>query len=276
MMDKRYGMSAGPSGLERISLLAVCGLLVICWLCAFCSGFYGPTPVAAEYRWLAFFISLTALFLVIVRLILARDMLKTVWDVSETSIIKMSPSRIISVDFGRITSFRFCHIPMLFSAGLIRHPGGTLLLSFYIKDLAGFIADVREKLELFQNTGACDTSNLEEYARIARKADLSNDRFKRFMPTLFSALIVALCVSILTSLYLWHFPLMLAFIWAIVVLLLFLSSVVIAELLLSVCHRKEAAPERQSYDVQVYLLAGMFAFVVCLCLGILLSTAFAA
>jgi hypothetical protein len=275
VMEKRYVVSAGLSAVERISVLAVCGLLVICWVCAFCSGFFGPTSVAAAYRWLAFYLSLTVLFLVIVRLILARDMLKTIWDVSETSIVRKSPTRIVSVDFNRFIRFRYCHVPLLFNAGLIRYRGGTLFLSFYIQGLAGLIADIRDGLSRSQNPGACDHTNLEEYTRAARTADLCNDRLKRFMPSLLSVMIVVLCVSIMTSLYLWHFPLMLAFMWAVVVLLLFLSSVVIAEALLSVNYRREAASKRHSHETQVYLLSGMFAFVVCLCCGILLSTAFA-
>jgi len=43
--------------------------------------------------------------------------------------------------------------------------------------------------------------------------------------------------------------------------------------LLSVNLRRDAARKRRSYDAQVYLLSGMFAFVICLCCGILLSTA---
>jgi hypothetical protein len=68
---------------------------------------------------------------------------------------------------------------------------------------------------------------------------------------------------------------MLAFMWAVVVLLMFLSSVMIAEFLLSVNYRGGIAVEKRSCEAQVYLLSGMFAFVLCLCCGILLSSAVA-
>jgi hypothetical protein len=274
-MEKRYFVSGGLSGLEWTSFLAFFGLLIICWLCVFCSGFLDVGSAAADYRGLAFSSSLTVLFLVIVRLILARDMLKTIWDVSETSITRKSPSRIVSVDFDRIIRFRYCHVPLLFSVGAIRHEGGKLYLSFYIQDLAGLISDIRDGLKRSQNTNACDASNLDEYARAARTAGLRSDRLKRFTPSLLSALSVMLCVCIVTSLCLWHFPLALVFMWAVVVLLLFMSSIMIAEALLSANFRRAEIPEGRSCEAQVYLLSGMFAFVLCLCCGILLSTVFA-
>ncbi len=276
-MEKRYIMFAGLSATERISLLGMCGILVICALCAICAAGRGESPAASASRYavVAVYNSLTFLFLAIVRLVLARDMLKTIWDVSETSTVRKSPTRIVSVDFAGITRFRYFHVPLVFRAGVIKHRAGTLFLSFYIKDLAELIADVRNGMDRFKNTKGYDASNLEEYVRVARMSDVRNDRLKRFMPALSSTMTVALCVSIVTSLSLWYFSLAQAFVWAVFVLLVFLLGVLFAEALLIFGVRGNTDADRNPREARAYLLAGMFAFVVCLCCGILLSTALA-
>jgi hypothetical protein len=272
VMDKRYGMSAGLSALERISLLAFCGFLVICWLCTLYAGHYAPRTVFAGFIWVSLYVSLTFLFLMIVRLIIARDMIRTEWVVTDTSIIRKSPARIVTVDFCRLVRFRFLHVPMLLSVGSIRHEAGTMFISFYMENLPGFIADVRAGIDQSASPSVYDASNLEEYSRIARYAELRNGRLKRYMPSLLSSLILSLSVSIVTALYLWHFPLVLTFLWTVIVLCLFLSAVLIAEAVLFVASRGTALPKSPACEFQVYLLAGIFSFVICLCCGILLTT----
>jgi hypothetical protein len=270
VMDRRYGMSAGLSALERISLLALSGLLVICWLCTFCCGFFAPGPEAANFRWLALYMSLTCLFLAIVRLVFAREMLKTEWSVSDTAITRKSPTSIVTVGFSRITGFRFRHVPLLFSVGWIRHEDGILFLTFHMQDLAGFIASVRMGLDRLSNTGVYDASNLDDYAHAAQAVGLRRDRLRRYSRTLFSALFVAECVCVATSRYLWHFPVALSFMWSVVALFLFMMAVVSAEALLSFCVR-----EKPRGEALAYFISGLLAFVVYLCCGILLSSAFA-
>jgi hypothetical protein len=276
MMEKRYIVSAGLSAIERISFCALCGILAISWLFAVCSGLFVPGSAAFTYVWLALYNSLTFLFLAIVRLVVARDMLKTVWDVSDTSVVRKSPSRIMAVDFDRITRFRYYHVPFLFSAGLIKHPQGTLVLSFYIENLDSLITDVRSGLKRAQNTKAFSESNLENFLGVARMARIRYDRVKRFMPSLLSALLISLCISTVTSLFLWHFALAQAFVWTAFVLLIFLIALIGAEARLSFgAGRRDSALDRHPREVQAYLVAGLIAFVMWLFCGILLSTAFA-
>jgi hypothetical protein len=272
VMEKRYGMSAGLSALERISLLAFCGLLVICWLCTLFAGNHAPRTVFAGFLWLSLYVTLTFLFLMIVRLIIARDMIRTEWVVTDTSIVRKSPARIVTVGFHRIIRFRFLHVPMLLSVGSIRHEAGAMFISFYMDNLAGFIADVRAGIDQSASPSVYDASNLEEYSRVARYMELRNDRLKRYMPSLLSSLVLSLCVSFVTALYLWHFPLVLTFLWTMIVLCLFLSAVLIAEAALFVAARGASHPKSPACEVQVYLLAGIFSFVICLCCGILLTT----
>lgn len=276
MMEKRYVVSAGLSAVERISFCALCGILAICWLFAVCSGLFVPGSAASTFVWLAAYNSLTFLFLAIVRLVVARDMLKTVWDVSDTSVARKSPSRIVSVDFDRITRFRYYHVPLFFSAGLIKHPHGTLVLSFYIENLDGLITDVRNGLKRAQNSTAFSESNLKDFLDVARMSRLRYNRVRRFMPSLISALLVSLCVSTVTSLFLWHFALAQAFVWAVFVLLIFLIALMGAEARLSFgAGRRDSAMDRHPREVQAYLGAGLIAFVTWLFCGIVLSTAFA-
>jgi hypothetical protein len=275
MMEKRYVMSSGLSAIERISFCALCGILAICWLFAVVSGLFVSGSAASTYVWLAVYNSLTFLFLAIVRMVVARDMLKTVWDVSDTSVVRKSPSRIVSVDFDRITRFRYYHVPLLFSAGLIKHPRGTLVLSFYIDNLEGLITDVRNGLKRAQNTTAFSESNLDDFLDGARMSRLRYDRVMRFMPSLLSALLVSLCVSTVTSLFLWHLALAQAFVWTVFVLLIFLIALMGAEARLSFgAGRADSATDRHPREVQAYLGAGLMAFVMWLFCGIVLSTAF--
>lgn len=270
MMEKRHGMSIGMSAVERTVLLAMSGLLFICWLCAFCCGLFAPGSEAANFRWLAMYVSLTCLFLAIVRLVLAREMMKTEWCVSDTSITRTSPTSRITIDFSRIIRFRFCHVPLLFSVGWIRHEDGILFLSFHVRDLAGFIASVRTGIDRSPNAGVYDAGNLDRYVHAARVLGRRNERLRRYSRTLFSALILAECICIATSRYLWHFPLALSFMWSVAALSFFMMAVLSAETLLSLGTR-----ERRHDEALAYFISGLLAFVLYLCSGILLSSAFA-
>ena len=266
MMEKRYVMDAVLSASERIALLGLCGILVICWLCAICSG-------DSHYIWLAVYNSLIFLFLAIVRLVLARDILRTMWDISETAVVRKSPTRIVSMEYGRIVRFRYIHIPLLFNGGMIKHESGTLFLSFYIKDLASLIADVRDGLIRSGKADACDASNLEGYVRAARMSELRNDRLRRFMMPLFSSMIIALCLSVTASFSLWFFNIAQTFVWSVFVLLIFMLAVTGAEVLLFFLVRGKKAVQRHPREREVYFLAGIIGFSACLWCGIWLRAA---
>jgi hypothetical protein len=267
LMEKRHGMSNDLSAAERTVLLAMSGLLAICWLCAFCSGLAGSGTEAANFRLLALYVSLTCLILAIVRLVFAREMMKTEWRVSDTSITRISPTRIITVDFSRIIRFRFRHVPLLFSAGWIRHDNGIVFLSFHVRDLAGFITSVRMGIDRSSNPGVYDAPNLDRYVHAAQVIGLRDDRLKRYSLPLFSALILAECVCIATSRYLWHFPLALTFMWSVVALCFFMMTVLSAETLLSFRFR-----EKHPDEALAYFVSGLLMFVIYLCCGILLAS----
>lgn len=267
-------MSAGFSAFERIALLALAGLIAVCWMCAFFARVSFADPDTAEYLWLAIFCSLTVLFVAIVRLLVARDMLRTYWDISDTMVEKKTPTRIVSVEFGRIRRFRFNRVPGLFGFGTITHQGGTLFLSFFIQNLHGLIKDIRDGVDRSGQSGAYQASNLDEFDRKVRKVEARNDRLKRFMPALFFAMMMILVVAVVTSLFLWHFPVLLTFLWALVVLIFFLSSVLGAEVALALWRVRPAGQPGPFREAEIYLLAGIAGLVLCLCCGILLTSAF--
>jgi hypothetical protein len=266
MMEKRYVMDAVLSASERIAALGLCGILVICWLCAVFSG-------VSHYVWLAVYNSLIFLFLAIVRLVIARDLLRTVWDVNDATVSRKSPTRIVSMEYSRIVRFRYIYVPLLFNAGMIKHESGPLFLSFYIKDLASLIADVRDGLIRSGNPDACDASNLERYVRAARMSELRNDRLRRFMTPLFSSMIIALFTSVTTSYFLWSFNIAQTFVWSVFMLLIFMLFVTGAEVLLFSLVRGKKTVQRYPRETEIYVFAGIICFSVCLWCGIWLRTA---
>jgi hypothetical protein len=273
VMPKRYAMSAGLSALERIALLACFGLLVICWLCAACSGISFADRETPEYVWLAVFCSLTVLFLTIVRLLVARDLLRTYWDISGETVGKKSPARIVSVEFTRIVRLKFYHVWGLFAFGMIVHQGGRLILSFFIRDLAELLEDLRRGIDRAGRPGVYDAANLDGYARTIKAAEGRDRRLERFMPVLIRTMVTVLCVTILTAIYLWHFPVLLGFLWGVIVLVFFLCSVMIAEAVLALCQGRADDRKGLSPDAAVYMVTGMLALVTCLSCGILLTAA---
>jgi len=266
---RRYAVSPALSAPELLAGLAGAGLCLICWLGVFCAAMTEPSSLVKQYAEIAVFVSVTVLFLGIVRLIFARDMLRTVVDISDTAIQKSGAARIVRVEFSRVTTFAYRHAPGLFGFGVIAYPHGSIMLSFFIRDLPKLIADVRAGIDRCGGGAAYEPSNIDRFSRAAFLAEGRNERLRRFFPNLFSVLVMVLIVAMVTAIFLWHFPVVLAVLWAAVVLVLYLLSITVAEVVLSA-----QGPGRHPDETCTYFATGLVACVACLCLGILLSTAF--
>ncbi len=273
-MEERFTTSADLSAGECLLACGIIGMLLICSLLAAASIHYGTAGECAAYVRLTLYLAVIALCCAALRATLTKEMSETAFVVSETDLVKVRPSRIVTVPIAEIGHFRYVRVPLLFNFGLLRFPGGSISISLRTRNLPGLIRSLRQSMARQGRAAVCNQKEIDDCTWAARCAEQSNARIRRFFPY-FAGLTMLVCtVTTMTALFVWWFPFFLSFLWSVFGLLLFINGIKAAEYLISVPQKRSTAPPTSADVAAAYFIACGIAFVIYLASGIALRTAF--
>ncbi|HUI93259.1 MAG TPA: hypothetical protein VLX68_13515 [Chitinivibrionales bacterium] len=270
-MEETYTTSTELAGFERLALFLLLGLFLTCLFCAAAGVSAASVRMFSSYARLTIDVFLTGLFLGLVRLTLTREMRDTVYIVSDDRLTKRSPFRIVSVAYGQIAEFRYVQVPLLLRYGIIRYPGGRLIISLRARNCYGLICALREKIA---RTGGAvfQENNIAAFKAAARSNESANERLARLMPYGVGITLLLGVADPVIALFLWGLPFFPSFAWSVFSQFLFIAGIAVAETILaSVSRRTAAAGPRPAGEADIYLMAGIVAFVLYLSCGILLK-----
>jgi hypothetical protein len=277
-MEERFGTSAGLSGGECLFIVGFTGAIVSCGLCAAASITHGTGAEFSSYVRLTAYLGLTLLVWALLRVTLTKEMSETQFVVSEETVVKIRPQRIVTVPLDQVERLRYVRLPLVSSFGLLKSGEGVVRISLRTENLAGLIGALTTGLAARGRASVFSEKEMDDFLLAANRAEESNARMRRILPYLLGIALLVCTVGTMTAIFLWWFPLFLSLLWSVFGLLLFINALRFAE--------RQLAPEQgrlgnarvmsedSARDARAYFLAGTIVFVVYLVCGIALRSAF--
>lgn len=238
-MEKNYTISAGLSGSERMGLLGFGGLLLICWTLSMAGLMFSTPGVFSFYLRLSLDMTLTFVFVLLIRLFLTKEMRQTVFTVTDTALLKKNPYRLITLYYEEIAGLRFVAIPFIGRFLSVRHSRGSVRIPLRVAHCSDLIKSVLDSMAQSGPVASTSERAVSRYIKAVFIGEKSDSRLRRMTPVFTLAILLTVCAGIFSSFFIWDLPLYAVFVWLLYGLLIDSLWILFSERMLSAGLAKE-------------------------------------
>jgi hypothetical protein len=170
---------------------------------------------------------------------------KTVFVLTDRSVIKVSPGRAITFQFSDIVSFRYKRFIIGNGFGYIKTLNRKVYIFFAIKNLSEFIDLLQGRLRALDRHSVFDEKEINEFKYRALLVGFTMEKTFFLIRCLIYTILSTLLLNYVIAFHIWQLPFLLAFLWIVYGLFLAISNDLITRFLFmkNVLNQLKRSPE---------------------------------
>jgi hypothetical protein len=270
-MEKAFTYQRHLRYTHHFVLGAIAGAIVLSWVVPQILYWTDFVYLRSTTR-LSLYLTFTLLALGMLVLRAGRELRDTVYIVTNDRLVVRTPTRVGSMLFEAVESFRYRRVAGLVGYGELRSGDTVIRLPAIIRDLSGLVSMVRRLLDEAGRDSVYDREEIERFILRSRVNDLSEERTYDAMPAVSLTALGAALLSFIVAVRIWHLPLLFAIAWSLLSGIVPAASYLVSNTLVSAAVRrrmKRGLDTPESVDPrQYYVAVGGAALVLYLALGI--------
>jgi hypothetical protein len=242
--ERKFYMHPKISVIEEMLFSCAYMAIIICWAFTFLLldqySYYRP-----HFIRLSIYISFTILLIVNLLHIIITRLKKTVFVLTDRSVIKVSPGRAITFQFSDIVSFRYKRFIIGNGFGYIKTLKRKVYIFFTIKNLSEFIDLLQGRLRTLDRHSVFDEKEINEFKYRALLVGFTMEKTFFLIRCLIYTILSTLLLNYVIAFHIWQLPFLLAFLWILYGLFLAISNDLITRFLFmkNVLNQLKRSPE---------------------------------